>query len=117
MAPRRHMRDACKIGTYDIVSTGPEPTEAWTYGAETRCRFLKTSTTEIVDGDRHHQTSTDIHLPAGVTVSDSTRIQITKRNGSTISPVEYFNVKGDPWFTTDNKIVVCRCESVPIGAE
>ena len=31
MAPRPHMRDAVQIGTLDEFTTGPEPSEVWSY--------------------------------------------------------------------------------------
>jgi hypothetical protein len=117
MAPRLHMRDKCEIGTIITVQNGPEPTQEWNYGASTRCRFLRTSTTEIVDGKRRHETSTEIHLPATSSVTDAARIKLTRRNTASLADYEYYDVTGDPWHTQDNKVVVCRCTGVPAGSE
>lgn len=117
MAPRPHMRDVCQIGTRDQETTGPEPTENWTYASETRCRFVRTSTREVLDGDIHGLSDVKIHLPAGNIVEDSSQIRITKRNRATLAKPEYFRVMGEPWFLENNKVIVCNCVSVPLGAE
>lgn len=117
MAPRRHMRDACQIGTRDTVTSGPEPTESWTYAAEIRCRFVRTATREVLDGDAHGLSDVKIHMPAGNTVSDSTQIKLTKRNNATLGTPEYFRVMGEPWYLDNNRSIVCNCVSVPAGAE
>lgn len=117
MAPRPHMRDVCQIGARDSVTSGPEPTESWTYGSATRCRFVRTSTREVLDGDVHGLSDVKIHLPASVTVSDSSQIKITKRNRATLGTPEYYRVMGEPWYLENNKVIVCNAVSVPVGAE
>ena len=111
------MRDSCEVGTFDTVTGGVEPVEAWTYGATIRCRFIRRSTREVVDGDRHEMTDASVHLPSGTVVTNSTRFKILKRNGRTLTTVEYYDVKGEPWETEDNRVIVCDCQTVPVGAE
>lgn len=117
MAPRRHMRDACQIGTRDTVTSGPEPTEAWTYAPATRCRFVRTDTREVLDGDIHGLSDVKIHLPSEAVVSDSSQIRLTKRNRTNLGTPEYFRVMGEPWNLESNRVIVCNCVSVPAGAE
>jgi hypothetical protein len=109
------MRDKCKIGTLQVLSGGLEPVTDWDYGSSVRCRFAKQSTSEIVDGNRRHVTTTQIHLPASVTISSADNIQITHRNTSVLVDPEFYAVIGDPWRTIDNKVVVCTCERLPAG--
>lgn len=115
MAPRKHMRDLCQIGTFDTVTTGPEPTEAWTYASEGRCRFDRVNTRETVDGDKHSMTNVRIHLPIGVTITGSSRIKLTRRNGATLGTPEYYDVVGDPWYARDNRSIICDCISAEIA--
>lgn len=117
MPPRLHMRDACQIGSRDAVTTGPEPTEAWTYGSAIRCRFARVSTREVVEGDVHEKTNVTITIPAGETVDDATRIKLTKRNRATLGTPEYFDVIGKPHYSQDNRCIVLDCVSVAKGAE
>ena len=117
MAPRQHMRDLCQIGSRDTVTSGPEPTESWTYGAETRCRFVRTSTREVLDGDVHGLSDVKIHLPDGTAITDSSQVKVTKRNRETLATPEYYRVMGEPWHLENNRVIVCNAVSVPIGAE
>ena len=117
MPPRPHMRDACQIGIYDTDTAGPEPGETWTYGSAIRCRFLRVSTRDVTDGNEHHLSDVQIHVPAGTTVSTSSRIKLTERNNTTLGTAEYFEVLGEPWNTEDNRVIVLNCQSVPVGAE
>ena len=117
MPPRQHMKDECEVGTFDVVSGGVEPVEAWTYGETIRCRFLRRSTREVVDGDRHETTDAAIHVPSGTTITNSSRFKVLKRNGRVLSTVEYYDVKGEPWETEGNRVIVCDCQTVPVGAE
>lgn len=111
------MKDRCEVGVLGEVTAGVEPTEEWTYGDTVRCRFIRRSTRETIDGDRHETTDVLIHVPAGETVTNSTRFKILKRNGRMLSTVEYYDVKGEPWETEDNRVIVCDCQTVPAGAE
>lgn len=117
MPPRPHMRDICKIGVYDDQTYGPEPEESFNYGTQTRCRFLRTTTREVIDGKRRAFIGVVIHLPSPSAVSEKSRIQLIRRNGATLETPEYFRVTGEPWNTEDNRVVVCECEQIPIGAE
>ncbi len=116
MAPRLHMRDRCEVGTYDTDTTGPEPGESWTYEPETRCRFTRTTSREVLDGNEHALTDVAIHFPVGTTLSASSRIKLTRRNGSTLTSNEFYEVVGEPWYTDDNRVVVINAQSVPAGA-
>ena len=115
MAPRPHMRDAVEIGTLDDFTTGPEPSEVWSYRPAVRCRFIKKSTSEIIDGERTHLTFIEIHLPADVEVNNNSSFKLTKRNRSTLAVPEFYAIDGDPWYTEDNKTIVCTCQNVPVG--
>lgn len=117
MAPRPHMRDEAQIGSLDAVTTGYEPTQAYTYGSAIRCRFLRVATTEVVDGAVRKATGVSIHFPAGTTIDSNARIKLTKRNRATLGTVEYYDVTGEPWATESNRTIVCDCASVPVGAE
>lgn len=117
MAPRPHMRDLCKIGVYSDDTFGPEPEETFDYGVQTRCRFLRATSREVIDGKRRAFIDVSIHLPSPSTVSESSRIQLIRRNGATLQTPEYFRVTGEPWRTEDNRTVVCSCEQMPVGAE
>ena len=117
MPPRRHMRDTCEIGTLDAITSGPEPTDTWVYGSSIRCRFVHTTTREVLDGDEHALTDVQIHVPAGTTVSDSTRIKLTKRNHRVLATDEYYELVGEPRRTDDNRVIVCNAQSVPVGAQ
>jgi hypothetical protein len=117
MAPRPHMRDKCQIGRRDGVTEGREPVEVWSYSPEIRCRFVRTSTREVLDGDIHGLSDVKIHIPAGETISDSSQIKVTRRNGQDVMAAEYYRVMGEPWFLENNRVIVCNCVSVPAGAE
>ena len=117
MPPRKHLRDRAEIGTFVEVTNGPEPTEEWTYGPETDCRFVRTTTREVLDGKEQDVTDVLIHFRAGETISDSSRIKLTKRNRQALTTVEYYEMVGAPWYTEDNRLIVCNCSSLPTGAE
>ena len=109
------MRDACEVGVLTAVTTGPEPTDTWVYGDTVRCRFIRRSTRELVDGDLRDMTDVRIHVPSGTAVENSTRFKVIKRNGKSLATVEYFDVKGEPWETEDNRVIVCDCQTVGEG--
>lgn len=113
MALRKHMRDACQVGAFVAVLTGVEPVEDWTYATETRCRFERVATRETIDGDKHSLTGVQIVLPIGQSVTGSSRIKLTKRNGGAVT--EYYDVVGDPHYTNDNRSIVCDCKSVEVA--
>lgn len=117
MPPRKHMRDACKIGARDAVTSGPRPTQTWTYGSAIRCRFVRNEATrEVMDGTEVASTDVAFHLPADTTVSANGRIQLTERNNAALGTPEYFKVIGEPFFPNGNRTVVVNCQSVPAGA-
>ena len=111
------MRDEAQIGALTAQTAGYEPTQAYTYGTATRCRFLRVATSEFVDGAVRKLTSVNIHFPASVTIDTNARIKLTKRNRGTLGTAEYFDVDGEPWRTEDNRTIVVPCKTVPIGAE
>ena len=117
MAPRPHLRDEAHVGSLVAVTSGYEPTQAYTYGAALRCRFLRVATTELVDGAVRKATGVSIHFPAGTVIDSNSRIKLTKRNRATLGTVEYYDVTGEPWATESNRTIVCDCTSVPVGAE
>ena len=116
MPPRKHMTDACKLGTFVEVSTGPYPTEEWTFGNALRCRFSRVSTREVMDGARVASTDVAIAVPAGTTVAPSSRVELTKRNNATLAPPEYYDVIGEPWPVKGNREIILNCQHVPAGA-
>jgi len=109
------MRDAVQIGTLDEFTTGPEPSEVWSYDPAVRCRFIKKSTSEIIDGERTHLTSIEIHLPANTIVTNNSSFKLTKRNRSTLAVPEFYAIDGDPLYTELNAIIICTCKNVPVG--
>lgn len=116
MPPRKHMRDACKVGSFTESTEGPNPIEEWVYGSEVRCRFVRGSTREVIDGVEVAHSDVMIHLPAGTDVSNTTRVQLTKRNNDTLITPEYFAVKGEPHYTRGNRSIVLKCTTIPAGA-
>ena len=117
MPPRKQLRDRAELGTFVEVTVGPEPTEEWQYGAEVDCRFVRTSTREVLDGKEQDLTDVQISFRADEAIADSTRIKLTKRNRKALSTVEYYEMVGDPWPTECNRLQVCNCQSLPVGAE
>ena len=117
MPPRLHLRDAAQIGTFDTVSTGPEPSDEWTYATAVPCRFVRTTTREVLDGKEQDLTDVQISFRASETITDASRIKLTKRNRTSLGTVEYYELVGAPWYTEDNRLIVCSCQSVPTGAE
>lgn len=116
MPPRKHMRDKCQVGTWDAVNDGPYASEEWTYGSEIRCRFVRQSTREVIDGAEVAKSEVSIHLPGGTTVAENSRIKLTERNNTTLGTAEYFDVIGEPFYPIGNRTVVVNCRSVPVGA-
>jgi hypothetical protein len=111
------MRDLCKIGVYSDDTFGPEPEETFEYGPQTRCRYFQKSSRETVDGKRRANTDIEVHFPSPSTISETSRIQIIRRNGATLETPEYLRVTGEPWNMTDQRTVVCQCDRIPVGAE
>lgn len=117
MPPRKHMRDRAEIGTFTEVKDGPYITETWVYDPEVSCRFVRTTTREVLDGKEQGLTDVQIHFRADQSITDSSRIKLTRRNSKRLDSAEYYELVGDPWETEDNRVIVCNCQSVPGGAE
>lgn len=117
MPPRPHMRDKAQIGVFQTVSNGPEPVESYVYGSAVSCRFIRTSTREVLDGKEQDLTDVQIHFRADQTLTDASRIKLTRRNLTTLGTPEYYELVGLPWYTDDNRTIVCNCQSMPTGAE
>lgn len=116
MPPRRHMRDACSIGTYADITVGGRPQESWQYAASTRCRFSREDSRETMDSTEVAHTDIKIAIPAGADVTHAGRIKLTKRNRTTLDTPEFYEVVGDAWFTKGNREIVLACRSIKAGA-
>ena len=117
MPPRLHLRDKAEIGTFVEVTNGPEPVEEWQYSAAVSCRFVRTTTREVLDGKEQDLTDVQMTFRASEEISDSSRFKLTKANRSNLATVEYYEIVGSPWRTEDNRHIVCNCQSVPTGSE
>ena len=117
MAPRPHMRDKVQIGILTTVTTGYEPTEAFVYGAIVQCRVLRITSSEVSDGNVRKATGVEIHLKAGETVDETSRLKVTRRNGADLGTAEYYTINGEPLSDEWNRTIVCSCVNVPSGDE
>lgn len=117
MPPRPHMRDEAQIGTLTEVTSGFEPKQDFVYGGVVRCRLVRVTSTETVDGKVRKSTSVQVHFRAGETIDETSRIRITRRNRTILLTPEYYDIVGEPWETKGNRTIVCDCANVPIGVE
>jgi len=93
------MNDRCKLGV-PATPTGGKPRPAsYTYGDEIRCRYSRVGSKETLDGSEVKVVNAEIRIPAGTTVTNKYRVQLTKINGETLNPVKYFAIIGEPWET------------------
>jgi hypothetical protein len=89
------MGDACKIGVLSETVSGGHVSESYVYGSEIACGFDMAPRGESRDGAQAGVTPAVVRLPIGTAITSQSRVQITKRNGETITP-QYYSVEGDP---------------------
>lgn len=90
------MQDACKIASWTKSTTAYEPEGSYgAYGSEIACGFNANPSREAAGPDAT-LTEAVIRLPIGTAIDETSRIQLTKRLGIALSPVQYFAVVGAP---------------------
>jgi len=112
------MIDRCKVGISG-TSSGREPTTAYAYGSEIRCRYSEKTVTEIQDGSQVTLLKSWIRVPPGTTISGSDRILLTRRNHTVLQTdpdlagAEKYRIMGRPNQTTVETI--CSVELITGG--
>lgn len=118
MAPRMHMRDQCHIGLVSVEDNNtPYPDEGWNFGNKIGCRLSRTSTTEVLEGSETADTNSMIHIKAGVEVKHDSIVKIVRRNNENISPVEFYNIVGEPHKSRGNREIILMCNKMSKGQE
>ena len=117
MPPRPHMRDKVQIGILTEVTGGFEATETYVYGGNVQGSFLRITSTETADGNVREVTGVEIHLKAGVTVDETSRLKVTRVNGQDLATPEFYGLSGEPWNDEWNRTILCSCVNIAIGAE
>ena len=101
------MRDTCKIGAYTEPPSGPSPAGSYAYGSEIACRFSWSSTREVGSGDNVVKTEAEIRVPKGTTVVHASRVELTKRSRTALSPSLFFEIAGEPRETQGQILLKC----------
>jgi hypothetical protein len=92
------MQDICRILAYSAVSSdyGPATGQAtYTAGSPVVCGY-NPKPKEVQGDGQVMMTDGTLRLPSGTTISHLDRIRLTHRYGVALSPVETFEVLGQP---------------------
>ena len=108
------MDDACQLGTKSVTAsaTGAD-VESFAYGVELPCGITTLSGLDRTeyrnDSMTIVQADAKLRLPYDAALTQTSRIKLTKRHGSAITP-EYYEVHGEPAVGTT--AIVCYLRRV-----
>ena len=113
---QRTFNDSCKLGTATPGGgTGPEADDdTITYGAEIDCGFVFGGGSESGDGAQLDMNAATIRFPLASAVVGVDRVQVTKRDGTALSPVEYYSIVGKP--KKGKSAIVLDCQVLKGGS-
>lgn len=92
-----HMNDTCVILAYGSTTDEnnmPKPT--YTAGSAMACGFRARTPREVLDRAEVAMSDGDVRLPVGTTLDRRSRIKITHRFGSALSPAQVYEIIGEP---------------------
>jgi hypothetical protein len=92
-----HMNDTCVILVYSSTTDENNmPKPAYTAGSPLSCGFRARTPKEVLARAEVAMSDGDVRLPIGTTLDRRSRIKLTYRYGSALSPAPVYEIIGEP---------------------